>query len=40
MTDYSVVRQQQLCQQESCKFQVIIQLKIQYTMNFICSSCG
>jgi len=29
MTDYIVVRHQQLCQQESCKFQVMQQLKIQ-----------
>jgi len=29
LTDYTVIRHQQLCQQESCKFQVIQQLKIQ-----------
>jgi len=28
MTDYSVVRRQQLCQQESRKFHVMKQLKI------------
>jgi len=29
LTDFTVVRHQQLCQQESCRFQVMQQLKIQ-----------
>jgi len=28
LTDYTVVRHQQLCQQKTCKFQVMQQLKI------------
>jgi hypothetical protein len=40
MTDCTVVRPQQLCQQESYKFQVMKQLKIQKSVYFICGSCG
>jgi uncharacterized phage-associated protein len=40
MTDCTVVRPQQLCQQESYKFQAMKQLKIQKSVYFSFGSCG
>jgi len=40
MTDYTVIRYKQLSQQESYNFQVMEQLKIEYSVYFICGSCG
>ena len=40
MTDYTVVRYQQLSQQESYEFQVMEQLNIELCVYFIWGSCG